>query len=481
MFMSSDAAVARLRPKPRRSPVATENARSGGSGWAAPSASARPIEGYASETSVYPGGTVHLHVSTAPAGDYRIEVYRLGWYGDRGGRLITCIPGCDATEPGTSEPVPAPDPSTGLVRATWPVTDTVTVGSDWTSGYYLARLVRADGARPTCVLFVVREDPSRASNILVVSSVNTWQAYNSWGGKSLYNYSSTSLAPANRVSFDRPWGPGSQAQFFEWGIHLVRFLERGAYDVSYVTDVDVDRDPSELLHHSLVIVNGHSEYWTSRMRDAYETARDAGVNLMFMGANDGYWNVRYEDDRRTIVSYKSTDDPVTDPAGQTVLFRSLTPPRYECALLGVAHQGAIERGDAPALDFQVVDSAIDDRWFVGTGFDRDSVLRGLVGPEWDQVVDPKKAYSCDFSAEQFTTFFHYEGEPGNADTVRYVAPSGAIVFSAGSLQFVWGLDDYRLESAPGAADPRLQQFVRNALADMTRRSPGGTRLGRSWP
>jgi hypothetical protein len=454
-----DARVLRV-PRPNR--VKIENGRTGSRTWGAPDAIARPVDGYASEISVLPGEAVHLHVSTAPAAAYRVEIYRLGWYGSMGGRLIDCLPSCTTSTQGTTQRVPAPDPVTGEVRAGWPVTDTITVGKDWTSGYYAARLVLPGGGQPASVLFVVKALPSVRSQILVVASVNTWQAYNTWGGKSLY--SNGGRPPANHVSFDRPWSPGSQGQFFAWGIHLVRFLEREGYDVSYTTDIDIDRQPDELLKHRLVMVNAHDEYWTKAMRDAYEAARDAGVNLAFMGANNAYWQIRYENDRRTIVAYKSKTDPVADRSQTTVQFRDLNPPRYECSLLGVQHEDAIEHaGDAPR-DFAVAPGAVNDPWFAGTGFTATSTLRGLVGPEWDSVVSPRAAWTCRFTS--LTTFFHYEGPPGDADSVRYFAPSGARVFSAGSLQFVWGLDDYRT-GAPGSADPRLQQFMRNAIADMT--------------
>jgi len=362
------------------------------------------------------------------------------------------------------------------VQAHWPVTDEIAIGADWTSGYYLARLVLPDGSDANGVLFVVRESPlHHASTILVEVPVNTWEAYNSWGGRSLY-VATDGGSPANHVSFDRPWSPGSQWQFFKWSIELVRFLEREGNDVSYTTDLDVDRDPGELLHHSLVVVNGHGEYWTSTMRDAFEAARDARVNLMFMGANIGYWQVRYENDGRTMVGYKTSQDPVSDQRRRSAMFRSLDPPRYECALLGVMHMGSIEQSDV-SHDYAVNPAAIGDRWFAGTGFTATSTLPNLVGPEWDQVIDPRKAWSCNFAGTDFTTLFHYEGSPGNADAVRYVAPSGAVVFSAGSLQFDWGLDGFLSPTG----DSRLQQFMRNALAELTARRSGGGHPGPSWP
>jgi len=453
------------RPRPQRQELRLENLRGGVAGWLAPDAVNHGVEGYASEASVLPGESLHLHVSTDPAARYRIAFYRIGWYGGAGGRLVACLPSdCHSFEPGEPRSVPAPDPATGVVRAGWPVTDTIATGPNWPSGYYLAKLTLADGRQANGVLFVVRESPANASSVLVVASVNTWEAYNYWGGKSLYDFSSDGRVPANRVSFDRPWSPGSQWQFFAWGVHAVRFLERNDFDVSYTTDVDVDRNPGELQRHTLVIVAGHGEYWTGRERDAFDAARDAGVNLMFLGANIGYWQVRYEDGGRTIVGYKSDADPVRDPALQTVLFRALRPPRYECALEGVMHMGSIEYPGTPPADYSVNPAALSDPWMDGTGFAAPSVLPGLVGPEWDQVVDPHKAWSCWFP--NLTVFFHHEGPPGNADAVRYVAKSGAMVFSSGSLGFQWGLDTFP-GSAATTADPRLQRFLLNALDDLT--------------
>src|SRR5262249_55307321 len=148
------------RPPLRLNPIQRENALAGSTGWLFPDAVNHEVEGYASELSVQPGDTLHLHVSTNPAAPYRIAVYRIGWYAGRGARLVECVPaGCADAEPGAPEPVSSPDPATGEVRTQWPVTDVVAIGADWTSGYYLARLVLADGKGASGVLFVVRETP----------------------------------------------------------------------------------------------------------------------------------------------------------------------------------------------------------------------------------------------------------------------------------------------------------------------------------
>ena len=448
------AAPAALVARAADNPVTIENRRPGTSAWEGHEEQGSAIEGYASEVSVLPGETIHLHVSTDPGAAYEVQVYRLGWYGGAGGRLV-------AVDENDGVPRPQTADETG---ASWPVTDTVTIPADTVSGYFLVRMVLLEGkdtGRAAQTIVVVRAPPDRHSQVVVQVPVNTWQAYNGWGGHSLYD-STSSLGRADRVSFLRPYAPG-YLQTFEWEIQLVRFLEREGYDVAYQTDVDTQRDPASLLDHRLVVVAGHDEYWTSRIRDAFDAARDAGTNLAFMGANVGYWQIRYENAESTIVSYKSTADPVTDPTQQTVEFRQLTPPRPECALVGVQWEGGLKSfGDAPRA-YTVVAIGTDP-WLRGTGLGDGSVLPGIVGPEWD-------TQSC--SVPGVVRLFHYEGAPANADAVRYTAASGARVFSSGSMQFAWGLDDFPPTSTgvPNPVVPGLQQFMRNVMDDLGRPAP----------
>ena len=263
--------------------------------WLPPTYPPTRIEGYASETSVLPGESVRFHVSTGEGDRYRIEVYRLGWYGGRGARLLACLPVCGSDREGRALGSGSEDPVTRVVRAGWPVTDTLTIPTSWITGYYYALLRLTSGGDETgsrgYIPFIVREPPGRHSQVVVQVPINTWQAYNPWGGKSLYPFNSSDLAPAVRVSFDRPLAFTAQGPF-DWEINLVRFLEREGYDASYQTDVDTDLRPQSLLEHRLVIVGGHDEYWSKRMRDAFDAARALGTNLAFMNSNAGYWQIR---------------------------------------------------------------------------------------------------------------------------------------------------------------------------------------------
>jgi hypothetical protein len=202
-----------------------------------------------------------------------------------------------------------------------------------------------------------------------------------------------------------------------------------------------------------------------RMRDGFETSQAAGTNLAFMGANTGYWQMRYADSRRTLVEYRIPAlDPEPNPALKTTRFRTLVPARPECQLEGVQYERNSTESLGGVHDFLIASGALTDPWFAGTGFSASSVLPGLVGYEWDAV-----APGC--PPPPLTVLFHYGG-PAPADAVRYTARSGAIVFSAGSLSFAKGLDDYRAHPAlPPGGDPRLEAFVRNAFSDLVR-TPG---------
>jgi hypothetical protein len=258
-----------------------------------------------------------------------------------------------------------------------------------------------------------------------------------------------------------------------WEIQLVRFLEREGYDVSYQTDRDTDVNPGSLLQHRLVMVAGHDEYWTSDIRAAFDTALAQGTNLAFMGSNDAYWRIKYEDDGRTIFAYKSLYDPAPVLADKTALFREIGSP--ECMLMGVLHQSLVSL--PYALDYSVTDAGAADPWLAGTGFAAGDRIAGVVGREHD-VINPYPE-SCFHPG--LTVLFHYDGKgvDQNGDAVRFTAPSGARVFSSGAQQFSWALDDWRSDGSLFPAppvepwrgvpvNPHLQQFMRNAIDDLTR-------------
>ena len=242
---------------------------------------------------------------------------------------------------------------------------------------------------------------------------------------------------------------------YDWEVPLTRWLEREGYDVSYATDIDSHRNTALLQQYRLVLINGHDEYWSTPIRDAFENAKAAGTNIASFGANIGYWHIRFEDGERTMVAYKDAAlDPNTNPAAETVQFRDLNPPRPECALAGVQYMG----GYSSNRTYTVVDASLSDPWMAGTGFAAGSTIPGVVGYEWDTIVS-----GCTAGGVR-TTFFQYPGSPPEqlpaAHLTRHVLPSGTTLFSTGTMDWALKLDPWR------TIDTRVEALTRNALAAM---------------
>ena len=471
---------AKVRPSPpvppppppaAPSPVALENEQPGTPGWASIGvAPGRAIEGY-TVPSARVGETISFHVSAEPEASYRILVYRVGWYGGVGARLHTCVPSCDTSSHAATRPMPQAD-AVGLVHAGWPASQALAIPAGWVSGYYVVHYLLTSGpyaGNSSVSWLIVREPPGRRAPLLVQAGASTWQAYNGWGGGSLYPFNSPGGSRAAKVAFDRPVERESLRRAFEWDTPLVMFLERSGYDVAYQADIDTARDPATLEGRRAIAIAGHNEYWAKAVRDGFERARASGTSLAFFGANAAYWQVRYEDDFRTLVGYKSAAwDPEPDPQLETDLFRSLIPPRYECGLMGIQHQGG-DLGWATHGDYTVPAAAKEDPWLRAAGLAPGDVVKGVVSREVDSI--PGHLSAADSCGNRLTVLFHRElgGDTlGNADAVRFTAPSRARVFASGSHEFAWGLAEVPgvTEIPRGLVDTRLQRFVRAMLDDM---------------
>ena len=212
---SSASLVAGATPRARTcsssNPIVLENCFPGTTAWKTTSpvaASNGGIEGFATATSVNAGGSVGLKVRvTAASAPFHVEIYRSGSYGGTQGRLVSTLVGRTAT----NQPACNSNASTGLYDCSaWDSTATITTSADWPTGVYLLRLVRDDNGTDNHVLLVVRNDGDTAP-ILYGVPVSTYQAYNNYGGKSLYDWNSSggnTVAGATRavqVSFDRPY------------------------------------------------------------------------------------------------------------------------------------------------------------------------------------------------------------------------------------------------------------------------------------
>jgi hypothetical protein len=456
-------------------PVQIENSRPGTSDWRLTSAASNhEIEGYASKTSVNRGGQIEFFVNTTDP-SYSLEIFRVGWYGGLGARQMTA----PVTLAGVQQSVPAPDPTTGIVDCNWtaPYTITTTDPSDpskWLSGVYLVKLTGTTSGKQSYIIFVVRED-SRPSDILVQQPVTTSQAYNAYGGTSLYTSNSTNFVHAVNVSFNRPydhgWGTGL---FLSYEFDGFAFLEEEGYDVTYSTSIDTHESASNLLLHKVFLTVGHDEYWSWEMRQNVQHARDSGVSLGFMSANESFWKIRFQastatgDADRVVVCYKddeaNSDPDASDPATYylvTVLWREpylSWPGSPEDGLIG--EMSNLDDG----VNSDVIISSLSPSWvFANTGLLVGSRLPGLLGYEVDQRYDDASSPPD----VQVVTHSPYvsNGSTHYGDMTVYTTTSGSTVYAFGTIQWTWGLTD--ISTPWGPSSPLLnggaQQITRNVL------------------
>jgi hypothetical protein len=484
-LQSGNSVAVRARPVARDcatgNPVVLENCYPGSSGWPA-HPGVDGIEGFATAQSVDRGGSVDLKVDSG-GHPFHVEIYRSGYYDGAGARLISV----QRNVPGQAQPACAKDASTGLVDCSnWAVSTTISTTASWTSGMYLLRIVRADNGADNHILVAVRDD-ARHPDLLYGASFSTYAAYNGWGGKSLYDFNSD--APntvagsprAVKVSFDRPFAQSASTGQRDWYTLIdqpvVAWMEQQGYDVSYLANTDLERDPGLAQHGDAYVSSSHDEYWSAGMRAALQQARDAGHGLFFTGANEVYWKVRFEAGGRVMTCYKSTQSGPADPSGvPTGTWRDPAGANQpENALSGQMYVGD---DDSTYFPFVVSAAQAADRIYRHTGLGSQppggstSIGSKLVGWEWDAPVanglQPPGLTTLS-SSPVTGSLLQDAGKvyaPGSAvsSMVKYVAPSGALVVATGTNHWWRGLATNLVGS--GEPDLRIQQITTNVLEDL---------------
>lgn len=465
-------------------PVVAENCLPGDENWVVKKPSGA-IVGFAGATSVVRGENMRFYVGTQSP-TYDVFFYRIGFYGGAGGRLMDKI----LALPGQYQPPCMTSSKTGLYSCSnWSLSFSIDIPDNWISGVYIAKLVESGGGE-NYMIFVVRDD-DRSADILYQQSVTTYQAYNNYGGKSIYSHNSSACqtdseaARAVEVSFNRPYNApmGDPSTFFRVEYAMVRWMEMNGYDVVYSTNIDTHHSGmvgahNELLDHKIFISSGHDEYWSQEMRDAMTQARTAGVNLAFFSGNTGYWKVRLAPDPwtgeqdRVMVGYKSTESGPADPSGiPTGTWRDPEGANLpEAELIGVQYIG---ENDQAYFPIRVTSATSHHRLFRNTGLQNlpegtyIDIGKALVGWEWDAPItggrgpqnlevltETPVAGSILLDAGRVRKL-----GTGTANASIYQAPSGALVFSSGTIQWAWGLDVFE-------PDARIRQITYNLFYDM---------------
>ena len=472
---------------PPSNEIVCENSKPGNppGEWDVSGAGDPSIQGFSTNISVDRGETVHFKIDT-PSTAYRLDIYRMGYYGGDGARKVASVEPT-ATLP-QSQPACSEEPSTGLIdcgnwaeSASWPIPP------DAVSGIYFAKLVREDQASEgSHIVFVVRDDGSE-SDLLFQTSDTTWEAYNQYGGNSLYTGGpGTNPGRAYKVSYNRPLtvrGTSPEDSPFNAEYPMVRWLERNGYDVNYTSGANVDQDGSALLEHNAFLSVGHDEYWSGGQRANVTAAREAGVNLAFFSGNEIFWKTRWENGHRTLVCYKETHANEKIDPESSVWTGSWRDPRFgpqdgkkpENELSGTIF---MVNSGTMAIEVPAADGKL--RLWRNTNIaslepgETATLSANTLGYEWDEDLDngfrPTGLFRLSSTTAEVAQKLQDFGSTYGAGTAthhitEYRAPSGALVFGAGTIQWSWGLEGEH-DRGGSTPDSRMRQATVNVLADM---------------
>jgi hypothetical protein len=382
-----------------------------------------------------------------------VNIYRVGYYRGAGARKVWS----DAPINVSKQAGCPRDAKTARIECDWTETFSFTVGSDWASGIYLVKVTRPEGFR-RFASFVVRD--GRPAEVLFQPAFTTAQAYNPWGGESLYRDDSGTM-PGRRayeVSFNRPFldGDGS-GNVLSMDSSVARLLEKNGYDVAYATNLDFSRSSNVLEGIGALVSAGHDEYWTAEERAQVDAALASGkTSLAYFGANGSFWRVRFANDARgrplrTMICYKS--DPHLDPIpGSTVRFRDRPNPQPESNLFGIMYDSV------QAFLYPLVVGDPQHWLFQGAEVHRGEALPNLLGIEFDRLW-PEVGIPEGVVTMMENPVLRDLGTASASQVVERNLPKGNMVFAAGSISWPAALNPQDVD----AVDDRVARMTLNVI------------------
>jgi hypothetical protein len=463
--------------------IRTENQRPGAS-WqltrvrpdSAHSYRSSLIEGYCSRQSVKPGETLEIFVSTRPAADFTIEIFRMGCYGGAGARHMQTL----GPLKGSTQPVPEMGENR-LRECRWQSSASLQIPADWPSGVYLGRLSTVATSRDepywqSYVIFIVKDD--RPADILFQCSDNTWQAYNRWPvNESLYTDPRAAHAPGVSVSFDRPYGKYVQimdnplsmgsGEFLLWEYPLCYWLEKEGYDVTYCSNVD-NLDLANLTRCKAMISPGHDEYWDLRQYQNVARAIGEGLSVLWLSANDVYMVTPFTANAAGSANRRLTRETCYGE------FREEEREAYAKVLGPFQKPGPDERNIIGARTIVPFNGggdwtcALPEHWlFEGTGMKKGESIPGLVGWEFHGEPDTGRP-GIQVVAEG--NVWADGSRLGRYAATVFEGPRGNIVFNASTIFWSQGLSSppghiipWSHFSRPHGPDERVKRITANAL------------------
>ncbi len=439
------------------------------------------IQGYA-EMSVTAGSKIHFRVKST-ADSFKVAWYRYGKPSNKSkqesftGRYSTSdydtgfneiigssgyrIPLVKISELGPFPVIPQPpdDNDAYMTGCNWVVSCTINIPEAWDSDLYLAKLYDNQGNNSFVPVIIRSSSPGTQASIVVIASTNTWQAYNEYGGASFYTCNRPSCSDNSFiVNYDRPLSntaPSLTGHLSGIDHFILNFLKSNGLAYEQLCDLDLNEAAaSDLLkNYKVVILAGHSEYWSANMQSAIESFLDQGGKLVNLSGNTMFWEVQFDGKRMEKVKR----------------WRNVIP-GGEFGFLGAGLNGG---GNSPACaGFRV----LRNHWiFSNTAMQQDSLFgnsginqhhsgcpdgsSGASGWEFD-VIGPGSPPQCGDSIwnnclELLARGVNltYAGEEKGANMYLFHRGGGSNIFAAPSITFTGSL----------AVDSVLQKIVMNVL------------------
>lgn len=435
------------------------------------------IEGYCSRQSVSGGEKLDIFVSVDPVKKYMLDIYRTGYYGGTGARLMKSIGPLE----GKIQATPAPE-EMNIHECEWEVSTSVTIPADWLSGVYIGKLktIPTTPGEPyweSYIIFIVRDE--RPADLLFQCSDNTWQAYNRWPSNySIYTHPKGVQGPWAKVSFDRPYGRQSQymdivndplsfgsGEFISFEMPFSYFLEQHGYDVSYCSNADMVT-PDRGLKAKAFLSVGHDEYWDIRQFRSVEKLRENGVNLLFFSGNSVCWVTPFTTSKSgnpfgrifRAGPYGDQNDYAVNREKEHGPYPERGPD--EGLLMGVRNIQPVNGGG----DWIIVKP---EHWiFKGTNVKKGDYIPGLIG--WEFHGNAADIPGMEVVAE--ATAWQGGDNPSKWQAVVYPGPKNNFVFNASTIFWAQGLSHppghtlpWSHYNRPHGPDPRVQKITHNLL------------------
>ncbi|MCC6143654.1 MAG: hypothetical protein IT368_07595 [Candidatus Hydrogenedentes bacterium] len=461
--------------------IARENARPGTTDWMltktfiAPETRYRSprIEGYCSATSVAAGDRLDIMVSTNPPAPFDLKLYRMGFYGGTGARLVHA----SAAIEGQTQP----DPPVGDMRlrdCQWATSLSLTISEDWISGVYVGKLTEHRDGLQSYVIFIVRDN--RQADFIFQCSDTTWNAYNRWPDQyALYDDGKNEwhLGPNTATSFNRPYGKYCQVvdtplsigsgEFMLWEFPMVFWLEQQGYDVTYISNLDTHADGPGLLRARGFLSVGHDESWTLEMYNNVYGAIQKGLSAGFFSGDTCWGMIRLLPDQTSGRPRHITRVDHFGPTDEVLV-------EHYPAVGEFPHQGPDQALMIGGRDVYPVSGgaawicSAEDHWiFEGTGMKNGDAIPGLVGFEWHGAPADIPGLRVVATGTASTG-----GSEGTYASTVYPGPKGNVVFNASTIWWADGLAEPpgyvrpATYTQPQGPDARVQRITRNLLDRM---------------